>query len=144
MNHWLVLAGLLSSLVAALHVAIIFGGAPWYRFFGAGEATACSAQRGSLVPTLVTASLSVVFLVWALYAFSGAGLLRPLPLLLPVLAAIAAVYLLRGSLLVPTLFGIVPVRKLPSIKPHDAFTVWSSLISFGIGLAYAIGLLQMR
>jgi hypothetical protein len=143
-NGWLVVAGLLSCLVSVLHALIIFGGAPWYRFFGAGDAMASSAQRGSIVPTLVTASLCIVFLVWSIYAFSGAGILRPLPFLSPALAGIAAIYLFRGALLVPTLFGIVPVRNLPSIKPHDAFTVWSSLISFGIGLAYAIGLVQMR
>jgi hypothetical protein len=143
-NGWLVVAGLLSCLVAALHALIIFGGAPWYRFFGAGEAIARLAQCGSALPTLITAALCAIFLVWGLYAFSGAGLLPPFPFLFRVLAAIAAIYLFRGALLVPTLFGIAPVRNLPSIKPHDAFTVWSSLISFGIGLMYAIGLLQMR
>ena len=68
-------------------------------------------------------------------------MLRPLPLLKPVLAAIAAVYVLRGALLIPTLFGITPLPMLPTIKPRDAFTVWSSLIAFGIGLTYAFGAL---
>jgi len=36
-NLWLIVAAALSGLAALLHVAIVFGGGPWYRFFGAGE-----------------------------------------------------------------------------------------------------------
>ncbi len=43
----LTVAASLSFIAAALHVAIIFGGGDWYRFFGAGEAMASLAESGS-------------------------------------------------------------------------------------------------
>jgi len=36
-NISLILGGVLSILVALLHIAIIIGGPAWYLFFGAGE-----------------------------------------------------------------------------------------------------------
>jgi hypothetical protein len=62
-------AGVSSACVAALHVVIIFVGAPAYRYFGAGEPMARLSEQGSTTPALVTAGLTVVFGVWAAYAF---------------------------------------------------------------------------
>ena len=95
------LAGLSSASVAALHVAVIFLGGPAYRFFGAGERMARLADQGSPTPSLITSALVLVFGVWAAYAFSGAGLIRRLPLLRTALIAIGVVYTLRGLLLGP-------------------------------------------
>lgn len=133
-NAALAVAGSLSALVALLHVAIIFGGGPWYRFFGAGERMAVAAESGRLYPAVVTALITLVFAAWAVYAFSGAGLLPPLPLRKPVLVFIAAVYLGRGLLIAPLL-----VRK--GFRP-PVFVLWSSAISAGIGAAHLVGVLQ--
>jgi hypothetical protein len=128
-NSWLVAGGLLSALAALLHVAVIFGGPDWYRSFGAGEAMAQMAERGSPVPALVTAAIAAVLAVWSAYAFAGAGLIRRLPLMRTALVAISAVYLLRGLLIVPAL--------LQPTAP--AFDLWSSLIVLGYGLVYLLG-----
>ena len=143
-NHWLMAGGLLSAAVCVLHIAIIFGGAAWYRFFGAGERMARAVESGSFEPAVETIVLAAIFAVWAVYAFSGAGVLRSLPWRTPILATIAAIYLLRGALLVPTLFGITPLRALSTIKPNDAFTVWSSLGAAAIGIVYAVGTWQLH
>lgn len=131
MNRSLILGGVLSTIAAALHVAIIFGGAAWYRFFGAGEHMAQLDASGSPYPALLTEAIAMVLLVWGLYAFSGAGLLRPLPLLKPVLVLVSAVYLLRGLLLLP-LWLWRPAEV-------DVFALWSSQVCIGFGLAYACG-----
>ena len=55
---WLLSGALLTSAVTALHVAIIVGGPGWYRFFGAGERMAQLAERGSVVPVVVTAGIA--------------------------------------------------------------------------------------
>ena len=133
-NLALAVAGSLSALVALLHVAIIFGGARWYRFFGAGERMASAAEAGRLYPTVVTALITAVFAVWAVYAFSGAGLLPHLPLRKPVLVFISAVYLGCGLVIAPLL-----VRK--GFRP-PVFVLWSSAISAGIGAAHLVGVLQ--
>lgn len=128
---WLIAAGWLSVLAALLHIACIFGGPGWYRFFGAGEGMARAAGRGDLRPTVITLGIAAVLMIWAAYAFSGAGSLPRLPLLRTGLVVITAIYLLRALLFVP----------LHVWRPQhsDAFAIWSSLIVLVYGAAYAVG-----
>ena len=128
---WLIAAGVLSLLAALVHVCVIVGGADWYRFFGAGEGMAHAAARGSAAPALITLAVALILGVWALYAFSGAGVIRRLPLLRTGLVAIAAIYLLRAAVLVPT------VLFKPALV--DTFLIWSSLVVLAYGLTYAVG-----
>src|SRR4249920_265065 len=100
----LAIGGLLSAGVALLHAAVPFVGADAYRYLGAGERMAVRAERGDPGPAIITAGLTVVFAVWSAYAFSGAGLLRPLPWLRAGLIAIGSVYTLRGLVLFPRVF----------------------------------------
>ncbi len=130
-NPALVIGGVLSLLAALLHIACIFGGPDWYRFFGAGEGMATMAARGSMTPTLITLGIAAVLAIWAAYAFSGAGLLPRLPLLRTGLVVISAIYLLRGLALIPAL-----VVNGGEVMP---FVLWSSLIVLVYGLAYAVG-----
>ena len=130
-NRWLMTAGILSALAAGLHLAIIVGGPDWYRYFGAGERMARMAERGVPTPAIFAAAIAVVLTLWAAYAFSGAGLLRRLPLLRTGLVVISAIYLLRGLVLLPMLI----------LKPEmvDGFALWSSLVVLAYGLVYAAG-----
>ena len=130
-NKWLIAAGSLSAIAALLHVAIIFGGPDWYRFFGAGEGMAGAAERGSARPAVITIGIAAILAVWAAYAFSGAGVIRRLPLVRTALVAISAVYLARALAPLPMLL-LRPERMSP-------FVLWSSIIVLAYGLAYAIG-----
>lgn len=127
---FLILAGSLSALAALLHLAVIFGGPDWYRFFGAGEGMARMAERGMIQPTLITLGIASVLAVWAAYAFSGAGLIARLPLLRTGLVVISLIYLARGLLIVP---AVLMNREI------NAFGWWSSLIVLVYGLAYLVG-----
>lgn len=130
-STWLIVGGWLSVAAALLHIACIFGGPEWYRFFGAGEGMARAAARSELRPTLITLGIATVLLVWAAYAFSGAGSLPRLPLLGTGLVVITAIYLLRGLLFVP----------LHVWRPQhsDSFAIWSSLIVLAYGAVHAVG-----
>jgi hypothetical protein len=128
-NPWLITGGVLSLVAALLHIGVIIGGPDWYRFFGAGEEMARMDARGNWIPALVTLAIATILAIWAAYAFSGAGLIRRLPLMRTALVAISAVYLLRGLFLVPLL--LAPVAS--------AFGIWSSLIVLVYGAAYAVG-----
>lgn len=130
-NRWLLTGGALSMLAAILHIAAIIGGPDWYRAFGAGEEMALAAESGSPAPAIMTFAIAVMLGIWALYAFSGAGKIRKLPLLRTGLVVISAIYLARALLLIPFLI----------LKPElvDAFAIWSSLIVLVYGLTYAIG-----
>jgi hypothetical protein len=131
-RRWLILAGWLSLAGAFIHIAAIVGGPDWYRFFGAGEAIARAAERGSWVPALMTTGIAAVLALWAAYAFAGAGLLRRLPLMRVALVAISGIYLLRGAMIfMPATFN------RPDLSP--AFMFWSSLIVLIYGIVYAVG-----
>jgi hypothetical protein len=122
----------LSAAAALLHVGVIAGGPDWYRFFGAGERMAQMAARGHWYPPVITTGIAIVLAGWALVALSGAGLTFRVPLLRAGLAAITAIYLVRGLLIVPVIM-FVPY-------PEGAFDYWSSVIVLVYGLVYAIGL----
>lgn len=127
----LILGGSLSALAALAHLACIVIGAPAYRFMGAGEGMARAAEAGKVAPTLMTLAIAVVLMLWALYAFSGAGLIARLPLLKWALLVISAVYLLR-AMMFPLLL---------SRFPDNSMTFWwvSSGICFVMGALHLYG-----
>lgn len=134
-NPWLVAGGAGSGLVALLHVIIIAVGPKAYRYFGAGR-IAPLAERGSWVPALITSVLVLVFMLWALYAFSGAGRMR-LPLLRPALFAIGTLYTLRGLVVVPDFLFLLAGRH-PA--PHMAAF---SAVSLCLGILYLVGTVRL-
>ncbi|WP_449465475.1 hypothetical protein [Stenotrophomonas humi] len=133
-NKPLVFAAALSFATALLHIACIFFGAPWYRALGAGERMAQLADAGHWYPTVITLLIASVLAAWGLYALSGAGVLRRLPLRRAALCAITGIYLGRGIVFVP----------LQAYFPGNsaAFWYWSSGICLCIGLVHLVGLRQ--
>ena len=134
-NVWLAAGGILSLGAALLHVAIIIGGPSWYRFFGAGEEIARMAEQGRWRPAIITALIAICLAVCALYAFSGAGLVPPLPLLGAVLFVITAIYTLRGL--------AYPVFKILNSEFATPFFLWSSIVCLIFGAVHGIGLAQI-
>jgi hypothetical protein len=132
MNVLLIIAGALSAIVAILHIGCIYFGAPWYRFFGAGEKMAVLAERGSLQPTLITSGIVLVLSIWSLYALSGAGVIFRLPFIRVILVLITLIYLIRG------IAGFFLVNSPMGRSPE--FWLWSSSICLGLGIIHLIGL----
>ena len=128
----LTLAGLLVALASLAHLACIAIGPRAYRFMGAGERMARAVEAGKLKPTLITLTIASVLLVWALYAFAGAGLVPRLPFTEAALFLISAVFLARA-------FAFPLLR--PKF-PENSTTFWllSSGICLVLGLLYAVGL----
>lgn len=133
-NRFLIMGAALNGLAALIHVACIYFGAPWYRFLGAGEEMARMAESGSWTPGIITAGIAAVLGIWALYALSGAGAIRRLPLLRTALCIITGIYLVRGLVALPV--------ALLEPQQATAFLWWSSSISFGFGVVHLIGVLQ--
>lgn len=137
-NPWLLLGGLLSAVAGLLHLGIIARGAPWYRFFGAGERFARMAEAGQWFPALVTAGIAAVLFVWSAYAMAAAGWwINPsrLPWLKLGVGVITAIYLLRGLVVVP-MWWWAPTQATP-------FWWWSSAICLVYGLVHLLGLSQV-
>ncbi len=125
------LAGCASALAALAHVACVLIGAPAYRAMGAGERMARAAEAGLLQPTVLTLGIAGMLGIWALYAFSAAGLLPRLPLMRWALVLISTVYLAR-ALAFPLLMASFPENSL-------RFWLVSSSICLAIGALHAWG-----
>ena len=123
----LISAASLSFLVAALHVYVIARGAPAYRRFGAGERMAVMAEQGSWFPAALTGAITLVFLAFCAYYLPGAGILPGLPYLPIVMIGIAALYTLRGAMILL----VWPFR--PNLS---RFEIVSSLVALLIGLLH--------
>lgn len=137
-RRWLLCGGVLTGAASLLHLAIIAGGPDWYRFFGAGERMARLAARGSPYPAVITVGIATILAVWALYALSGAGVIRRLPLLRLALALIAAIYLARGVLGIPlVLLADDPYAN--QLKERMTFMAVTSAVCIVLGLCYAAG-----
>jgi hypothetical protein len=130
----LTLAGAASLGVGLLHVAMVFVGAPAYRYFGAGERFAQRAESGSFWPPLITLVLAAIFLAWGCFGLSGAGRMPRLPLLRLGLVFIGSVYTLRG---VSALFQIAHLVRAPD--PVLARNATFSTVSLAIGLLFLFG-----
>jgi hypothetical protein len=133
-RRFLLLAALLTSAITVLHIVIVFVGAPGYRYFGAGEQIARLAEQGSPVPALLTLCIAAIFAVFSLYAFSGSGVLRRLPLVRLVLLMIGTIFALRGIAVIPQL-----IQMAHQGRPLLHRAVVFSAVSLCIGVIYLLG-----
>ncbi|HSC68180.1 MAG TPA: hypothetical protein VLC79_10840 [Cellvibrio sp.] len=96
---------------------------------------ALMAEAGHIYPAVVTSIIVVILTIWSLYALSGAGVIRKLPLLRTGLCLIAGIYILRALAFIP----------LMPMFPENSLTFW--LVSSGtclvFGLLYAVGTKQV-
>lgn len=133
-NKFLLVGAALSGAAAILHIGCIIFGGSWYRFLGAGDQMARMSEAGHWYPALVTSFIVAVLVTWSLYALSGAGVIRKLPLLRLGLSVITGIYLLRGV-------AFIPLAKYFSDNSMH-FWLWSSATCLVFGVVYALGLKQ--
>lgn len=131
-NYFLIVGAALSGGAALLHLGCVVFGAPWYRFLGAGEQMAQLDLAGHWYPKAITSVIVLVLSVWALYALSGAGVIRKLPFVRLALCVITGIYMLRAIAFVP----------LQAHFPGNSMSFWivSSAICFAIGIVHFVGL----
>jgi hypothetical protein len=133
-NYWLLAAGCGCLAASLFHLVGIIGGPDWYRFAGAGERVAQAAARGSWYPPFIACVIAGILAGWAVYAFSGAGVIIKLPLARTALFLISAVLMLRAA----AFFWRGFWRPDLSVT----FMIWSSLIVLVLGLCFSIGTWQ--
>ena len=135
--------GLAATAGALLHIAIMFGGPDWYAFFGAPSGLVELARIGhprAAISCLVIASFLFIL---AAYAFSGANVIRRLPLLRPVLAMIGLVLIARGALFIPMiLWKPDSLARICDCGSVDMFIVVTSVLCLAMGSSYLFGALQ--
>ncbi len=144
-KRWFAGAGVILVLLGLVHVGAIFGGPAWYAFMGAPDGIVAMVRAGHRYPDLISLLITLLCLIWAAYAFSGAGLVRPLPLLRTGLVLIAGGMLARA-------FGFIAVLAVSpdaldavcGCNGIDAMILITSAVCLAIGAGIAIGLYQDR
>jgi hypothetical protein len=97
------------------------------------------ARNGSMRAPISCMLIAGILFVFAAYAFSGARLTRPLPLLRPVSALVAIVLTLRGLLFIPIiLWQPDTLSRLCDCREVDGFIIITSLICLMMGIGYGI------
>jgi len=132
-KHILKLAVILTFGVALFQIVITLSPA-WSLYFGAGEYVT------SRLWLLYSSGIyvAILFIAFGLYAFSGVGSVRKLPLLRTGLILIGIVFTLRGLALVPSFLinaGYFQTRIRIPIQ-----SLISSAVSLFIGIIYIIGI----
>ena len=129
------IAGWTNIVLAAAHVVCLIWAYSVFRAVGIEEdMRRLAEQGGAALPYVVTLIVAAGFFIFGLYGLSGAGVMRRLPLLRTALVSIAAVYVLRGTLLGG--FG--------AVAAGDAAQTAFAAVALAIGLSYAAGALAPR
>ena len=135
-NYYLIGGGVISALIAILHVILALEPS-LYRYIRPDQESVLGqmAEQGSPATVMPTFFLAAVFAIWAIYAFSGAGLLGRLPALRSGLIVIGVIYILRALALIPEI-------KMVMDQGYPLQFVVFSTISLAAGLLYLIGILR--
>jgi hypothetical protein len=132
-SRWaLILAGLLAFATAVFQFALTFAPS-WSLYLGAPEFIIFNV----VLRYAVSFTAAVVFAVFGLYAFSGAGIVGRPPLLRWVLLAIAVIFTIRGLIVIPLVLNPTASTQY-LIEPAPQHVV-SSLVALFIGVVYLIG-----
>jgi hypothetical protein len=137
-------AGILLALGALLHLAIPLGGPEWYRFFGAPPELVAMAAAGESRPWITCVAIAAFLVALSAYAFSGAGLLRPLPVLRWVLCLSGLGLLARGLLFLPVAMWrpALLARLCGNCAEVNPFLILTSLLCVLIGLGLLAAAMQ--
>lgn len=127
----LIIAAAIAIFTALAHSACIVLGPSCYAYQLAPEAVIESAQKGTLLAPLGTLAISAIFLIWAAYGLSAAGVLRRLPLLPLGIYTIACLCILRG------LLGIQLWLRKPELL--NQFATVSNWVWFITGVLFLLG-----
>lgn len=134
-NPYLLIGGLFSMTFAVFQLSAIFWSDEVLKFFGGPVSMRAENLLMYVLACVVVAAIVALF---GLYAFSGAGKFRRLPLLKSILVIITILFLFRGGELYIDL-------KLMNAHPEEGllrFAVFS-LIALGAGIIHLLGVVRL-
>ncbi len=132
-NPLLVIGGYFSLAFAVFQLSGIWWPVSAIRYFGGPVQLR---EERPLAYGLLCLVVSVIVAVFGLYALSGAGKIRRLPLLRTALTVATSIYLLRGLLIIP---------QIPFVLKHPDLVLFLifSLISLCVGIIHLGGLVRL-
>ena len=126
----LVSAGVIASASALWHLLCILGGPSWFEFARAPQQIIDSAQQGTLLAPIGTITVSSLMFACTVFAFSGAGLIRKVPLLKPALITISFICTSRALIAIPIM--ITP-------DGYDIWEIVASSVWLYVGVCFIVG-----
>jgi hypothetical protein len=132
-NILLLIGGYFSLLFAVFQISGIFWPPKGIKYFGGPVELS---QTRPVMYAILCLVVGAAVAVFGVYALSGAGTIRHLPLLRTIITAVTVIYLLRGLLLIPQ---IPVVLKHPGAMRFAVF----SLIALCVGLVHLGGLVKL-
>ena len=84
--------------------------------------------------------IAIIFAIFGLYAFSGAGRIQRLPFLRSALMIIGGIFILRGLVVIPQLLIVTNVIHCKACVPVRMIV--SSIVSLAIGAIYLTGVVK--
>ena len=127
----LLIAAMIATGTAIAHLSCIFLGPTCYKAQLAPPQIVQSAIDGTLIAPVGTVIISSLFLVCALFAVSGAGFIKRLPLLNIALITIAVLCIFRGISTIPASY------LFPDMV--SVFSIVAGFIWFLTGVLYLYG-----
>lgn len=128
----LIVGGLIAAATAIWHLLCILGGPGWYAFARAPQVVIDSARHGTFLAPVGAIVIAGLMFACTAYSFSGAGLIRKIPLLRPALVTISLICLARALIAVPYLLS-------------STLDVWELVASSGwffVGICFSMGALE--
>jgi hypothetical protein len=135
-SWWVYLSTFIAVLGVIIHLGAVFGGAPWYAFFGAPSSIVASARAGTWLAPASASAIAGLMLICAVYSASAVGLVRRPPLQRTALSSIAAVCLFRAL--------ILPPLALTHAELRNTFEVVSAVVWLVAGIGFAVGFWRIR
>jgi hypothetical protein len=132
-NSLLLIGGCFSLAFAVFQFSGVFWPANAIKYFGGPDELS---QTQPVIYALLCMVFAAIVAVIGLYALSGAGKIRRLPLLRTVITITTVIYVLRGLLLIPQ---IPIVIEHPDLMRFALFSV----ISLCVGLVHLAGLIKL-
>ncbi|MCV2357034.1 hypothetical protein LNV09_23060 [Paucibacter sp. B2R-40] len=133
---WICLAAAIAMVGVIIHIGAIFGGASWFKFFGAPPAVVESSRTGTLLAPVGSAAIAALMALCAAAAFSALGHIPRLPMLRLLLVSIAGISLLRA-------FAVIPVAFL---RPEliNTFEIVAAIVWGLAGVGFAVAFTSAR
>jgi len=129
-SQFLLSGGIIAGLAAVWHLLCIIGGPAWFIFARAPSVIIVSAQQGTLLAPIGTIIVAVLMFTCTIYAFSGAGVIRKIPLLKSALVTITILCLLRAVVVIPSLLYS---------SFADTWQVIASSVWLFVGICFLLG-----
>jgi len=128
------IGGRANLVIAAGHVIGLIWAWSLFRSVGIEHEMRELAMQGAALPYILTLLTAAGFAAFGLYGLSGAGDVRRLPVLQAGLIAIAAIFILRGTL----------VGGIGAVYEGDGAQIAFAAIALLVGLCYAYGVVAQR